>query len=141
MEEFRELVIKTSRQEEMIELTSFVNRIVEESEVENGTCWVYVPHTTCGLTVNEHADPDVASDILRVLSELIPANGGYRHFEGNSPAHIKCTLTGVSNTFLVAGGRLLLGPWQGVFLCEFDGPRQRKVWVKVTESYNLEGKL
>ncbi|MHB1418752.1 MAG: secondary thiamine-phosphate synthase enzyme YjbQ [Bacillota bacterium] len=133
MEEFRELIIKTSRQEELIEITAIISRMVEESSVENGTCWVYVPHTTCGLTVNEHADPDVASDILKAFNYIVPADGGYRHGEGNSPAHIKCTFTGISQTFLVTGGRLVLGPWQGVFLCEFDGPRQRKLWVKIHE--------
>lgn len=127
------LTVKTSRREEIIDITAEIKEVVAGSGTLHGVCYVFVPHTTCGLTINEHADPDVIHDLREALNKIIPLNGGYRHSEGNSPAHIKTSLVGTSQTIMVAEGRLCLGTWQGVFLCEFDGPRQRKVWVKIIE--------
>ncbi len=109
-----------------------VERIVSTSGVKEGICRVFVPHTTAGLTINENADPTVPADILMELNKIVPFDDGYRHTEGNSAAHIKSSLVGVDLTVFVTGGRLLLGTWQGLFFCEFDGPRRRKVFVKVT---------
>lgn len=128
-----EVMVKTSRREEIIDITAEIQEVVTGSGTLNGVCHVFVPHTTCGLTVNEHADPDVVSDLREALNKMVPLNGGYRHSEGNSPAHIKTSLVGTSQTILVTEGRLRLGTWQGVFLCEFDGPRKRKLWVTIIE--------
>jgi secondary thiamine-phosphate synthase enzyme len=105
--------------------------VVGESGVQNGLCHIFVPHTTAGVTINENWDPSVRVDILSVLDDLVPASGRYRHAEGNAPAHIKASLMGSSQTVLVEGGRLVFGSWQGIFLTEFDGPRRRRVLVKV----------
>jgi secondary thiamine-phosphate synthase enzyme len=134
MEGIREFPVRTSRREEMVDITALVQRAVGESGIGRGVCHVFVPHTTCGLTINEHADPDVARDILETLNKMVPDGAGYRHREGNSPAHIKASLMGAGQTVPVAGGRLCLGTWQGIFLCEFDGPRQRKFWVRTIEA-------
>lgn len=125
-----ELGITTSKQIEMLEITPQINKAVKENKINNGICCIFSPHTTCGLTINEHADPSVAQDILETLDIIVPLYGNYRHLEGNAAAHIKTVLVGTSVHLLVAEGRLCLGTWQGVFLCEFDGPRQRKVWIK-----------
>jgi len=117
----------------MIDITHLVRDFAKEAGIADGICRVFVPHTTCGLLINENADPDVARDILDALRMLAPATANYRHVEGNSPAHIKSSLVGCSQTLMVANGRLCLGTWQGIFLCEFDGPRQRKVWVQVVD--------
>lgn len=127
----KELSVRTSQREEMIDITHLVRDFAKEAGIADGICRVFVPHTTCGLLINENADPDVARDILDALRMLAPATANYRHVEGNSPAHIKSSLVGCSQTLMVANGRLCLGTWQGIFLCEFDGPRQRKVWVQV----------
>jgi secondary thiamine-phosphate synthase enzyme len=118
----------------MVNITQEVAAAVLESGVTRGVCRVFVPHTTAAVTINESADPDVAADILAALDGLVPWNGGYRHGEGNSAAHIKASLVGPELTLLVEDGRLVLGTWQGVFLCEFDGPRKRKVLVRVDEA-------
>lgn len=123
--------METRRREEMVNITSFVSRAVQESGKNRGICAVYVPHTTAGVIVNESADPDVVLDILRGLRHAVPENLSYEHGEGNAPAHVKASLLGPSVTVLFEGGRLLLGTWQGVFLCEFDGPRRRRVWVQI----------
>ncbi len=115
----------------MVDITDQVSRVVSVSGVERGICHVFVPHTTAGLTINENADPTVKSDILDRLDRLVPWRDGYQHSEGNSAAHIKASLMGLSHAILVHNGQLRLGTWQGVFLCEFDGPRSRRVWVKV----------
>jgi secondary thiamine-phosphate synthase enzyme len=128
MEEFQ---IRTPVRACMIDITSRVREVVEHSGVEEGICYVFVPHTTAGLTINENADPTVQSDILNELDRTVPWRGSYLHFEGNSAAHIKTSLMGPSHFVLVHKGRLRLGTWQGIFLCEFDGPRRRSVWVKV----------
>ena len=116
---------------EFLEITEEVQRAVKGSGVDDGVCYLFVPHTTAGLTVNEHADPSVMRDILDRLDVLAPLDGRYTHAEGNSAAHIKTALTGSHLVLMVRGGQLVLGTWQGVFLGEFDGPRQRKVLVKV----------
>jgi len=108
-----------------------VQEAVSSSGIGDGVCYVFVPHTTAGIIVNEHADPSVAMDISEQLSRVVPQHSDYRHLEGNAPAHIKASLVGNSQMLLIEGGKLLLGTWQGLFLCEFDGPRQRTVLVKV----------
>jgi secondary thiamine-phosphate synthase enzyme len=125
-----ELDVRTRAQRELQDITSQVQRVVSDRGVEEGTCHVYVPHTTAGLTLNENWDPDVRGDLVRALEVLVP-DIRYRHGEGNSPAHLMSTLVGASETLLVKGGRLVLGSWQGLYLAEFDGPRQRRVLVKV----------
>lgn len=127
------LEVSTRERTQLVDITGEVEQIVSRSGVREGTCRLYVPHTTAGLTINENADPTVAADILMMLNRIIPFDGGYRHSEGNSAAHIKSSLAGVSLSLFVSGGRLLLGTWQGIYLCEFDGPRRRKVLVKVVE--------
>lgn len=124
--------VSTGSRSQFVEITGRVADVVEKSGVQSGTCYVYVPHTTAGLTINENADPDVARDILADLARLVPAEGDYRHAEGNSDAHIKASLVGFSAMVPVVDGRPALGTWQGVYLCEFDGPRRRRVLVGVT---------
>jgi secondary thiamine-phosphate synthase enzyme len=126
------LAVSTRRRCEMVDITRQVADIVAASGISNGEVVVYCPHTTAAITINENADPDVLHDILMTLEELLPqARAGYRHGEGNSDAHVKSSLLGISETVLVQGGRLTLGTWQGIFFCEFDGPRSRKVAVQV----------
>lgn len=137
MSEIIELTVKTNRREEMIDITGLVQEALHENGVTNGICYIFVPHTTCGLTINEHADPDVVHDILDALNKMAPSDRNYRHIEGNSPAHVKTSLVGSSQTVLVAGGKLHLGTWQGIFLCEFDGPRQRQVWLKIMSGVSV----
>ncbi len=127
------ITIRTRTRNELLDITHEVQKIVQKSGVKEGICVVYVPHTTAGVTVNENADPSVASDIRNTLSKLVPAGAGYSHLEGNADSHIKSTIVGPSITLIVSEGRLVLGTWQGVFFCEFDGPRTRKVIVKVME--------
>ena len=123
--------VGTRARVEFRDITAEVADAVRSSGVRSGVCWVYVLHTTAGLTINESADPSVVEDIAAQLEAMVPQHGKYRHMEGNSPAHIKASLIGSSVTLLVENGRPVLGTWQGVFLCEFDGPRSRKVLVKV----------
>ncbi len=117
----------------MVDLTSMIGALIAASGIENGLCTVFVPHTTAAVTINENADPDVREDLLAALRRAVPDGAPYRHGEGNSPAHVKASLVGSSVTVIVEGGRLRLGTWQGVQLCEFDGPRARKVWVRIIE--------
>jgi len=114
-----------------VDITPQIQEVVRQSGVASGLCYLFVPHTTAGLTLNENWDPDVRGDILRTLNRAVPAVGDYRHEEGNSPAHVKASLMGFSATIPVEGSRLILGTWQGVYLAEFDGPRQRRVLVRV----------
>jgi secondary thiamine-phosphate synthase enzyme len=125
------LRVKTRRRTQLMDITELVERAVGESGVGSGVCYVYVPHTTAGVMINEHADPDVASDLEGIFDRLVPHSGPYRHAEGNTDSHAKTVMVGTSQVVFVEGGRLVLGTWQGVFLCEFDGPRERKIWVKV----------
>jgi secondary thiamine-phosphate synthase enzyme len=123
--------IRTRAKEEFVDLTAEVGRVVAASGVASGVCVVAVPHTTAGITVNENADPDVRADLLMTLRRIVPDTLPYAHAEGNSPAHVKATLVGSSVSLIVEGGRLQLGTWQGIFFCEFDGPRPRKVWIQI----------
>ena len=115
---------------EMIDITALVGAAISEEKVESGICVVFTPHTTAAVTINENADPDVQYDIIHALEKTIPRNLPYRHSEGNSSAHVKSSLVGASELILVENGRLVLGTWQAIFFCEFDGPRQRKVIMK-----------
>jgi secondary thiamine-phosphate synthase enzyme len=127
----KEIQVKTTTRNELVDVTLPVERVVEESGVSEGICVLAVPHTTAAVTVNENADPSVKADIIAKLNELVPAGDRYHHLEGNADAHIKATIVGPSETLLVKGGRLSLGTWQGVFFCEFDGPRTRRVIIRV----------
>ena len=123
--------VKTSTRIEMVDITSYVQKEVLKSGVKDGVCTVYVPHTTAGITINEGADPSVCDDILNKLNEIAPPNAGYRHMEGNADSHIKASLVGSSVSVIVENGRLILGTWQKVFFCEFDGPRSRRTLFKI----------
>jgi secondary thiamine-phosphate synthase enzyme len=125
------LSVKTRKRTELIDITSEINQHIQKSGTDQGLCMIYVPHTTAAVTINESADPSVKSDILKVLNQIIPWEANYRHLEGNSPAHIKSTLVGSSELIAIENGRLILGTWQGIFFCEFDGPRTRKVDVRI----------
>lgn len=124
------IFIKTSGRIELQDITSKVQDAVEKGKVKDGACFIFCPHTTAGLTINENADPSVRSDMINALSKIIPKNGNYEHNEGNADGHIKSSLFGSSLTVFIEGGRLALGTWQGVFFCESDGPRSREIWVK-----------
>ncbi len=123
--------VKTSKQVEFVEITDLVQEAVRKAGIKEGICIVFVPHTTAGVTINENADPSVVQDIMMELNKIVPFKDQYLHGEGNSPAHIKSSLIGCSQNIIIESGRLSLGTWQGVFFCEFDGPRNRKVYVKV----------
>lgn len=127
----RQLRVQTKSRTELVDITQGVQRLVAESGIRSGVCYVYVPHTTSAITINENTDPNVGRDILKELNKVIPFDDQYSHAEGNSAAHIKSTLVGVSKAVLVEEGRLALGTWQAIFYCEFDGPRDRRVFVKV----------
>ncbi|RMF26036.1 MAG: YjbQ family protein [Chloroflexi bacterium] len=126
-----QIEVNTRRRQEFQDITAEVQRIIRENGLQDGLCYLFCPHTTAGLTLNENWDPTVRQDIGMVLDELVPQRPDFRHREGNSPAHIKTSLVGNSLTLLVEEGKLLLGTWQGVFLAEFDGPRRRRVLVKL----------
>lgn len=119
--------------EGFIDITGQVRKIVAAGTVQNGLCQIFVPHTTAGVTINENADPDVVTDMLAALDKMVP-DLPYRHGEGNSPAHVKSSLVGCSITVPISDGRLCLGTWQGIYFCEFDGPRSRKVWLHLVGS-------
>ena len=127
---FLTISINTGDRSEMTDITSKVEAELKRSGLKDGVCFVFVPHTTAGVTINEGADPSVVADIQATLNKLVPWEGSYRHLEGNSAAHIKSSLMGSSVIVLVESGRLKLGTWQGIFFCEFDGPRSRKVYMK-----------
>jgi secondary thiamine-phosphate synthase enzyme len=129
-----QLSIRTRNRTEMIDITDQVQKVLRESKVQDGILVVFVPHTTAAVTINENADPSVQHDILTELNRVIPFSGPYQHTEGNSAAHIKSTLVSPSQFLLVEGGRLALGTWQGIYFCEFDGPRSRKAWVKIIQT-------
>jgi secondary thiamine-phosphate synthase enzyme len=123
--------LKTKSREELIDITSLAKTALQESKVNDGTCLIYCPHTTAGITINENADPDVVRDLLCALDRAVPLEGGYHHAEGNSAAHVKSSLVGASGQVIVSDGRLVLGQWQSIFFCEFDGPRNRTVLVQI----------
>jgi len=125
------LSVRTRSKVEFQNITRAVQEVVDSSRIENGVCYVFVPHTTAAVTLNEQADPSVVEDIAEQLESIVPQQGNYHHSEGNSPAHIKASLFGSSEMVMVDEGRLVLGTWQGIFFCEFDGPRSRSVLVKI----------
>jgi secondary thiamine-phosphate synthase enzyme len=127
------LRVKTKRRTQLVDVTADVERVVAASGITSGVCHVYVPHTTAAVTINEHADPDVATDLAGLFDRLVPHAGPYRHSEGNTDSHAKSVLVGANQVIFVEQGKLALGTWQGIFFCEFDGPRDRKMWVKVVE--------
>jgi len=127
----RELTVRTASHTHFLNIDDLVSRAVAASGVDEGVCHVFVPHTTAGITINENADPDVLRDMEAILERMAPWRGNYAHGEGNSAAHVKASLMGFNQTVLVHGGRLALGTWQSLYLCEFDGPRTRKLWVQV----------
>jgi secondary thiamine-phosphate synthase enzyme len=123
--------VKTTSRTDLQDITAEVASVVSGSGMREGACMVYVPHTTAGVTINENADPAVRQDIASALEALVPWNGPYRHSEGNSAAHLKASLVGFSSLIPVESGRLVLGTWQGIYFCEFDGPRTRKVYIRM----------
>ena len=125
------LSVKTRERTELVDVTSNINQLIQKSEIDQGLCMLYVPHTTAAVTINESADPSVKADILMILNKIIPFEANYRHLEGNSAAHIKSTLVGSSELIAIENRKLALGTWQGVFFCEFDGPRSRKLHVRI----------
>lgn len=128
---FHEITIKTNKKEDFIDITDIVKRIQSESNISSGIVTIFSPHTTAGITINENCDPDVVRDMLTALDRSYPQREDYHHIEGNSPAHIKASYVGSSSTVIIDDGNLKLGTWQGIYFCEFDGPRTRKVYIKL----------
>ena len=128
------LSVKTKSRTELIDITSQIAEQVRQSGVSDGLCMLYVPHTTGAVTINESADPSVRGDIQMVLNQIVPWEANYKHLEGNSPAHVKATLVGASELVAIENGVLVLGTWQGIFFCEFDGPRTRKIHVRILDA-------
>lgn len=133
MDKLHKISLSTGCRSQFLDITSRVQELIAREKLKNGLALVWVPHTTAGLTVNENADPDVVRDILASLDQRFPWNDNYAHSEGNSAAHIKSSLMGCEKTLIIKDGRLALGTWQGLYFCEFDGPRKREVWVKFVE--------
>lgn len=131
--------ISTSKKSEMINITSKVSDFVRESGVQSGICTVFCPHTTAAITINENADPDVVRDLLMGLDRLIPQSWPFRHGEGNSDAHLKSSVIGISEQVFIEKGNLVLGTWQGLYFCEFDGPRHRKVHIQIIDESKASG--
>ncbi len=127
----KEITVKTKQRVEFVEITKEIENIMSKSGKKSGIVSVYVPHTTAGITINENADPDVVSDIISILEKLVPRSGSYRHTEGNADSHVKASIVGSSVSIPFLENRLLLGTWQGIFFCEFDGPRTRRVIVSI----------
>jgi secondary thiamine-phosphate synthase enzyme len=132
----KEISVETHSRFEMIDITASVQKAAGEEKIEKGICLVYTPHTTAAITINENADPDVPRDILAALDRAVPLSANYRHAEGNSAAHVKSSLVGASELVIIENGRLVLGTWQSIFFCEFDGPRTRKVLISIIASKN-----
>lgn len=124
------IYVNTTKKTQFVDITSKVSEVIRQRGIDDGLCMVYVPHTTAGVTINENADPAVQEDILNILNQVVPWQADYKHLEGNSPAHIKASMIGSSVTVMIEEGSLVLGTWQGIFFCEFDGPRHRKVFIK-----------
>jgi secondary thiamine-phosphate synthase enzyme len=131
------ITVKTNAQTEMIDITREIQSVLQGKSFSNGICMLFVPHTTAGITINESADPSVRRDILMVLNQMVPWKADYRHMEGNSPAHMKTSLMGSSELIAVENGQMVLGTWQGIFFCEFDGPRTRKLHIKLIPQSNV----
>ncbi len=123
--------IVTKKPQEFLDISYLVNLALEKSGIQNGIAVIYCPHTTAGITINENADPDVIRDIITTLNSVFPIKGDYKHFEGNSHAHLKSSYVGAEKTIIINKGKTILGTWQSVFFCEFDGPRTRKIFIKV----------
>ena len=129
-----ELKLSTAKRSEFIDITDEVQAAVSKSGVTSGICQVFVPHPTAAVTINENADPDVVRDIIASLEKIVPWKDGYSHGEGNSAAHIRSSMLGCSQSVIIKGSALMLGTWQGIYFCEFDGPRQRKAWINIVGS-------
>ncbi len=129
-----EFAIRTTSHCQFVNIDRQVQRAVDEANVKDGVCVVFVPHTTAGITINENADPDVVADMKTILERVVPWEGGYAHAEGNAAAHVKASMMGASRHVIIKGGRIQLGTWQSLYFCEFDGPRSRKVWVQLLRS-------
>ncbi|MFU8780269.1 MAG: secondary thiamine-phosphate synthase enzyme YjbQ [Kiritimatiellia bacterium] len=127
----QKLDISTINRTDFVNITSAVQSYIEGRGIQDGLVTVFVPHTTAGVTINENADPDVVHDMIHVLDKIVPWHGGYRHSEGNTAAHVKASLMGSSAQIIIQNGHLALGTWQGIFFCEFDGPRKREVWIRI----------
>jgi len=127
----KEISVQTHSRVEMVDITATVQKTVREEGIKTGICLVYTPHTTAAITINENADPDVPRDILAALDKAVPLSANYRHVEGNSAAHVKSSLVGASEMVIIENGHLILGTWQSIFFCEFDGPRTRKVFISM----------
>ena len=134
----KQFSVQTNARSEMIDITDRIRVLLKESRIRSGLCHVFVPHTTAAVTINENADPDVPRDILTELEKIVPHNDHYRHIEGNSAAHIKASIVGASETVLVENCDLVLGTWQSIFFCEFDGPRTRRVFVRLAALDSLK---
>ncbi|RAK05105.1 secondary thiamine-phosphate synthase enzyme [Halanaerobium saccharolyticum] len=128
---FTKLSIKTNNKVELIDITNEVQRAVQKAELESGLVEIHIPHTTAAVTINENADPDVKADIKKEINKIVPFDDNYSHLEGNSAAHIKSSLFGVNQSIIVENKKLLLGTWQGIYFCEFDGPRSRNIYLKI----------
>jgi secondary thiamine-phosphate synthase enzyme len=131
------LNVTTHKHEEFLDITDQIRTVVREHDWQTGLLMVFCPHTTAAITINENADPDVQSDIISTLARLIPLKGAYEHSEGNSDAHVKSSLVGANELIIVRSGELALGTWQGIFFCEFDGPRRRQVYVEFTSGQHV----
>lgn len=129
----KKLEVRTDRHTQMIDITRKVQQVVTESGVQEGICMVFIPHTTAAVTINENADPDVVRDFTTEIGKIVPWEDGYHHMEGNSAAHLKSSMIGFSEQIIIENGRLVLGTWQGIYFCEYDGPRSRKCYVKIIE--------
>jgi secondary thiamine-phosphate synthase enzyme len=125
----KEISVRTRNHTQFVNIDNEVQQVIEETELKEGLCHVFVPHTTAGITINENADPDVVRDIIQALERAVPWQANYAHAEGNAAAHVKASMMGFSQTVPVRGGKLAFGTWQSLYFCEFDGPRTRKVWI------------
>jgi len=133
LSQVKQFSVQTSSSVQFIRIDESVNEIIRGSGVQNGICAIFVPHTTAGVTINENADPDVVRDMIMEINKIVPISDGYRHGEGNSAAHIKSSLVGPSLSVIIENGRILFGTWQSIYFCEFDGPRSRRVFIKIIE--------
>lgn len=131
MSKILEYSVATKSRTELVKIDDLIDKAIRESEIKDGICCVFVPHTTAGVTINENTDPNVKVDLLRELNKIIPFSDNYAHVEGNSAAHIKSSVVGCSVSIIIEDGKTKLGTWQSVFFCEFDGPRKRKVWIRI----------